>query len=117
MFDIESHLISHQRLLFLHLLQDTHFVFVLMKFCSKNHTFQLFKWDKIYFDSHQNKLPMCGETLHWLHTVGLSNLVELLLGLSESEFEFDHLPLHLLIMRLQSADKVTHLPIDRALQR
>lgn len=87
----------------------------ILSYCS--YEVLIFKWDKIYSDSHQNELPLCGEKLYCLLTAGLSNLIELLLGLSEPDFEFDHLSLHLLVMRLQRADKVTHLPIYRALLR
>lgn len=43
---------------------------------------------------------------NWVH------LAELSLRLSQPELEFDDLPLHLLVVGLQCADKVAHLSVD-----
>lgn len=42
------------------------------------------------------------------------HLAELSLRLSQPKLEFDHLPLHLLVVGLQCADKVAHLSVDGA---
>lgn len=54
------------------------------------------------------------DMLCWL-AISCSNrvhLAELSLRLSQPELEFDHLPLHLLVVGLQCADKVAHLSVD-----
>lgn len=43
-----------------------------------------------------------------------TNLVELCLRLSQPNLVFHHLSLHLLVVGLQRADQVAHLPVDGA---